>query len=333
MKETIFDKIVTTENSFSELFKSFLRFKFFRQSFLRMIAIELNQDNLEYEDFDTQYTLPDHGRPDLALIKDDVEILFEIKVYNTTLTENQPKGYYTYLSKNCKAKTKGLILIIPENYYNQKYYDDCLQSMKNDEDNIYTQTITWESIIKIITDNEINEISPLFLEYSDFVDTWFSVSSIYFDSLNVTTMFGKQFPESLQKTKDIIEKLFKEFQKSGYQLKWSGKKDFSEYGFYFILPDEEDRLFFGIWFDYWLHSGNPVCIALLSDNSDSKYRFHEGLKRANQHPATIYDDWITTFIDQQTIMDNDCEILIRNILNEITSSFNLVSLATKFMSK
>ncbi|MCF8369267.1 MAG: hypothetical protein K9G76_09515 [Bacteroidales bacterium] len=329
MKETIFDNIITNENSFTELFKSFLRFKFLRQSFLRLIGIELDLESIKYEDFDAQYSIPNYGRPDLGLIYENVEILFEIKVYNTTLTENQPKGYYTYLSKISKAKIKGLILIIPEDYYNLGYYNECLQSIKKEEDNIFTQIISWESILKIITGNEINEISPLFSEYSVFIDKWFNISSIFYDNLNITTMFGKHFPESLKRTTNIIDNVYNEFKKRDYNLKWSSDRYFSEYGFYFNLLDEDDKLFFGIWFDYWLNYGNPVCIALESDNSKTISSFHKGIKLAKQHPTTNYDKWHVTFIDQFTLMDNDCETLIRNILTEILSSLDVISLETR----
>ncbi len=323
MKTTIFNRIVTNENSFTELFRNFLRFKAFRQSFLGLIEIELDSSKIDYDDFDSQFSITRFGRPDLALITDDIEILFEIKVYNTSLTENQPKGYYTYLKEDSKARAKGLILIIPENYYDLKTYNANLESVKKDTDNIFTQVIHWETISKLITDNELEITSPLFAEYSEFIVDWFQLRTIFYDSLNTFTMFGKRFPESLKKTMEIIDSQYNRFGNQGYNLKWTKEKHFSEYGFYFEMPDDNDALFFGIWLTYWETSGKPVCVALKSQSSEVIKAFESGVSSCELYQPKRHGDWLVAYIDEQTLMEEECGQKISKTISVILEKLNI----------
>ena len=103
---TIFDGAITNENSFTELFKNFLRYRSFRQSFLNLIRLSFDRDKVDHDCFDTQFNISKFGRPDLVLTTSHTEILFEIKVYNTALTANQPLAYYDYLKNTSTAKNK-----------------------------------------------------------------------------------------------------------------------------------------------------------------------------------------------------------------------------------
>lgn len=306
MTSTVFDSIVTNENSFTELFKNFLRFKPFRQAIVRLLDDSVDAESIDHDNFDTQFTISEFGRPDLALTTEETEILIEIKVYNTSLTKNQPKGYYAYLKTKSEAKTKGLVLIIPENYYDIGTYNSNLKDIVELNDGISTRTVYWEQISKIIIDNELEKISPLFLEYSNFILNWFQLRPIFYDSLNTTTMFGKHFPDSLKKTMLIIDNQFEQFENQGYELKWIKEKHFSEYGFYFTMPDDNDALFFGIWLDYWEASGNPVCLALKSKSADTIKEFETGVRKAELAATNKQNDWIVSFVDQQTLMDEKC---------------------------
>jgi len=205
---TIFDGIITTENSFTELFKNFLKFSFFRELFLELLEIPIDKENVTYDSFDTQYTISHFGRPDLALCTDISEILIEIKVYNTSLTPNQPLSYYKHLRTKCKAKHKGLILIIPDDYYDINRYQTELKKIANSNDNIYTQIIFWNTLVGHIEKKEIANVSLLFNEYTTFISNWFQMKPIFLNSLNITTMFGKEFPNSLYTTLDIVYRIF-----------------------------------------------------------------------------------------------------------------------------
>lgn len=319
---TIFDGAIINENSFTELFKNFLRFAPFRQGFIDLIEYEFDKDNVDFDSFDTQFTISKFGRPDLALFTDVTEILFEIKVYNTGLTKNQPTGYYNHLKSKDDILNKALILIIPENYYDKGTYNNLLAEIQSPKDGIYTQVILWEQIAKIITDIELESVSPLFYEYSNFLSHWFQLNSIYLDSLNTSTMFDKKFPESLEKTMIIVSNLCDEFTKRSFPVRRATDRHFDEYGFYIDLQNDE-TIFFGIWFDYWKETGKPVCICIDSKSSEQISAFTNGVRKSGLTPVKEFEEYLTTYINEQILMDEKCEQKLSKIIADILVDIKL----------
>src|SRR5690606_1725890 len=131
-----------------------------------------------------------------------------------------------------------------------------------------------KQILKIITDNGLDEMSLLFKEFSIFITNYFQLQSIYYDDMNTRVMFDTSIPKSLILTMDIIESQLNEFQKYDKEVKMT--KDYSiEYGFYFSYLENRKALFFGIWFEYWEISGNPICIALDKDSEINVENFNK----------------------------------------------------------
>ena len=323
MKETssIFDNIVKNENSFTELFYNYLKYGVFRVLFLELLELDFDKGNIKYSNFDTQYSVSKFGRPDLALLNDELEILFEIKVYNTSLTQNQPSSYYKHLRTKTKKKIRALILIVPDNYYDIERYKRELSIINDNRDEIFTQIIYWNDIVRHIEKKDIPEISPLFKEYSNFLTTWFQMKSTFLDSLNITTMFGKEFPDSLYKTLVIIDNVFRELKKQGFKVRLTNDKYFEEYGFEFQLPDEE-KLFFGMWFDYWRDNGNPICIGLDGDSTMHIDIINNELSHKNLTELTEYKDWYVSYIDKTTLMDSNSEKVLSKLLSDIGIKVN-----------
>lgn len=323
MKETnsVFDNIVKNENAFTELFYNYLKFGVFRVLLLDLIAFDFDKENIKYSNFDTQYYLSKFGRPDLALLSNEVEILFEIKVYNTSLTSNQPSAYYNYLKTKNTKKHKALILIAPDNYYDLDRYNRELSIINDSNDRIFTQIIYWNDIVRQIEKKDITEISPLFKEYTSFLTVWFQMKSTFLDSLNVTNMFGKEFPESLYKTLVIVDNVFKELKKQKFNVWRTNDKYFEEYGFAFQLPNDE-IIFFGMWFDYWRDNGNPICIGLDGDSKTHIEIINNELIHKNLSELIEYKNWYVTFIDKTTLMDINSEKIISKLLSDLAIKLN-----------
>lgn len=113
----IFQNIVVHENSFTELFRNFLRFKSFRDAFLKKYISEIIEvEEITINNFQTQVFTKSDGIPDLVFSSEKYEYVFEIKVKNCALTNNQPEGYLEYLRKINKPH-KGLYLLAPETIY------------------------------------------------------------------------------------------------------------------------------------------------------------------------------------------------------------------------
>jgi hypothetical protein len=319
--KSVFENIVKNENAFTELFYNYLKFDVFRVLFLDLIAFDFDKENIRYSNFDTQYSLSKFGRPDLALLNNEVEILFEVKVYNTSLTLNQPTSYYSYLKTKNTKKHKALILLAPDNYYDLERYNRELSIINDSNDKIFTQIIYWNDIVRHIEKKGIPEISPLFKEYTNFLTVWFQMKSVFLDSLNITNMFGKEFPESILKTLTIVDNVFRELKKQKFKIWRTNDKYFAEYGFALQLPSEE-ILFFGMWFNYWRESGNPICIGLEGDSKVHIEIINNELKYKNFTELTEFENWFVSSIDKSTLMDINCEKIISTFLSNLAIKLN-----------
>jgi hypothetical protein len=230
--------------------------------------------------------------------------------------------YYNHLKFKDDVINKALILIIPMNYHGKETYDNFLSQVKSPNDEIHTQIIHWEQIAKIITDLELELVSPLFYEYSNFLSHWFHLNSIYLDSLNVSTMFDKKFPESLEKTMIIVRNLYEEFLKQSFPVRRTTDRHFDEYGFYIDLPNDES-IFFGIWFDYWRETGKPVCICLDSNSTEQISAFENSVRKSELTPAKEFQELLTTYINEQIFMDEKCEQKLLNIIADMLADIKL----------
>lgn len=311
----IFDNIVTSENSLTELFRNFLRFKTFRQAFVGIDILGIQRSEINHDDFETQFYTETNGIPDLILSNDDYEYAFEIKVHNTALTYNQPLGYLDYL-QNSPKQNKGLFLIAPENYFYRKMFFDRLSGNLKETDNIRVGFISWQSIMKLISDNELDVTSPLFSEYMYYLNYWFKTIDI--DKINVKIMFGKDFPDSINKFCELLDKAADSL-KSNLTIKKSNDDFLGEYGYY--VKDVVDyEFFYGIWFPYWVSTGNPLTIGIQSDNTDKLLRFEEVCKELKLPKPTTsieYENWLCTYLPKEIIEQKDCDLIICDKITEI----------------
>lgn len=311
----IFDNIITNENSLTELFKNYLRFKIFREAFVNLVIPDIDKTEIIHDYFQTQFYTDKNGIPDLVLSTDEYEYVFEIKVHNTSLTNNQPLGYLDYL-KNVDKPNKGLFLIAPENYIYKKEFFDKLNNNLKDSDNIKRGFVSWQSIMKLISANELNETSQLFSEYLYYLNYWFKTIEI--DKLNLNIMFSKEFPDSINKICDLIDKIADSL-KADSTVKKSNEGFIGEYGYY--IKDVIDyELFYGIWFPYWKSTGNPITICIKSDNPNKLVMFEkvcQDLKLSKPTTSDDYKDWLCTYMSKDIIEKPNCDIRISEILKEI----------------
>jgi len=115
----IFLNVVTSENLMTELFRNLLSFKIFREPFIELFIERDKVKRIDFDDIGSQYFTA-QGIPDLIVINEDYEIFIEIKIGNTSLTDNQPDGYLQYL-KDVKNKEKWMIFLIPKDYMQLEY--------------------------------------------------------------------------------------------------------------------------------------------------------------------------------------------------------------------
>lgn len=323
MQTTIFENIIGNENSFTELFKNFLKYKPFRDALLKKINLRNHIDKIAFDDITTQISLGKYGRPDIYILTDEVEVLIEIKIQDTIRTVNQPKGYLKYLTQSSKLPNRHLVFLTPKSYYGLSEYQNEIES-SDVKKIIICDILFWEDIVQIIRDNELDAISPLYTEYIHFLDNRFNLTATVFTQKNIKMLFDKETPRAIAKLQALIYKIFQTIQNKGIEVNWYSDKEFEEYGFYIKFNDnaETDKLFFGMWFDYWQETGNPLCLGLKSNNIKKNHFFEEDCERLNMPTIKVFSKYSCTYFDQTKFTDNAIVEISRQV-EELIKRLNI----------
>lgn len=282
---TIFDNLVNNENSLTELFKNYFRYDVFRQDFIKLIDLFPSEIIIEYENLTTQQN-SNNCRPDMRIRSEDVEIFIEIKVWDTSLTDNQPVGYLKELVCIDK-KYKGLVLIVPDNY---KHLTEYLKRQSEYGFSISSKIIYWSQIITFL-EKESYFSDTILQEFLKLLTEWFIPKKINIDSDFELLMNNNQTPESILKLINLIDELNQELTKRGVVTK--KKRNFlEEYGFY--VEHQNFNLFVGEWFHFWQKTGQPLCLSLETDSNPIREIFLEkALEFAADVPTYYNVTWFT----------------------------------------
>lgn len=307
---TIFDNIIYNENSFTELFKNFMRYKVFRDEFILLIDSFPNNTIVDFEHFNTQKS-SNYCRPDIRITSEHADVFIEIKVWDTALTYNQPIGYIKELEKSNK-QNKSLVLIVPKHY---KYLSEYKRRKNEYPTHIDTRIISWDTIISLIEYKEMHIGNPIISEFLQLLKEWFEPRKIILNSDFMTIMNNKLTPENIIKLVENIDQLNTEITKRGFIT--TKKKNFlEEYGFY--VEDENVSLFVGEWFYYWQTEGKPLCISLQTQDNTIIEKFIEMSKLFTiESPKYFNESWLTFGISLQPQLD--INVLIDNLYTFICS--------------
>lgn len=307
---TIFDNIIYNENSFTELFKNFMRYRVFRDEFILLIDSLPNNTIVDFEHFNTQKSSND-CRPDIRITSENIEVFIEIKVWDTAITYNQPVGYIKEL-ENSNKQNKSLVSIVPKHY---KYLSEYKRRKNEYPTQIDTKIITWDTIISLIEYKEMHIGNPILSEFLELLKEWFEPKRIFLNSDFMTIMNNKLTPENISKLVENIDQLNTEITKRGFIT--TKKKNFlEEYGFY--IEDENVSLFIGEWFYYWQTEGKPLCISLQTQDNTINEKFIEMSKLFTiESPKYLNESWLTfgIFLEPQF----DFNVLIDNLYTLICS--------------
>ena len=309
MHDTIFENIIKDENSLTEAFRNFLRFPAFRNLFLDLIDWGiLNEHEVVFEDFETQISIDEYGKPDMRLLTSEIELLIEVKVDNANTTPNQPNGYLNYLNVKSTREHKGLVFLVPKDYYYlgsyEKEQNEWLKS--NSVPDIFTNTIFWFQIIDEIENQNLPEFSTLFKEFNNLLTLWFKPEIINFTHQNISIMFSKEIPQTITKLLEFVDSVETEIKKK-YKIKQGRPRNFSEYGFYIKNEDEENFLFFGVWGEFWEKHEKPLLLCLDYDFSNDKNLtalFIDCCNENRMHYINYDDQYPSTYFEKEFLMDS-----------------------------
>jgi hypothetical protein len=335
------DMVGDDEKAFTKLLHNFLRFKILRKLLLNLLKTSgFHKSRVKYEHLKINDNNGEYGNFDLVIKNDEVEIIFEIKIKNTTLTNNQPLGYLEYLAKESKKPFRGLVLMAPKDYIYENDYNSQVSSFKKRSGiDIFTPTIYWNQLIESFNKEELVDTSTLFNEYYKFLNNFFGIIETTNINYNdIKNLFNKEIAEIIIKPMDIMYHVKEELYERGYNIKQEDttgryyKDSHHEYGFYIRNSNERWILFFGIWFDFWKKYNKPLCVVLTNDVSNDEWKpleakFIKLCKQKNLDVKYIHGEPIT-YIEENMIMYENNHEEIANLIEEFCIELELYPLSS-----
>lgn len=352
-EDNIFYNVIRNETSLTEVFCNFMKYKQFREIFLKLVA-EKNESfkelksHIKFDNFSTEKVLDDkQGRADLVLEINEDTYIFELKIeMYTRLTENQPVNYLNYLEKqNPTDFSKRLFFILPKGYMHlsdigtgwnkkdSKYFTDS-SIMKNN-------IVYWEDILNEIRKNELDKLNPFIDEFCKILDyRWFKYEKITFTKQEIELIFlhtknkgykmleERSMPTAIIKLYKIVDDIFNKIDSKNIQS--------SDYYGYIVnnktynIPTEF-VIFFGIDFGIWEKTGSPIIIQV--ESSDEIKNSVNNQKIRNLLPIEEFkeykneDDEIESFyyiFTQEKFESNDENIIatMQGKIMEVVNKFN-----------
>ncbi len=270
----IFYNLVTNENSATELLCNLFQFDPFIKLFCVLIGLEEDKTYFEYQDVESQYDFSDKGIPDIFIKNDNYAIMVEIKINNTSLTNNQPSSYLNALAE-LEIENKYLIFLVPRTYIHLSLINERSDNWNRDKVNnsqIIVQIIYWEDIFIKFKNTRIYEFNLFFAHFYSLLESWYGYKTIPFSNNEVTIMFTNEIPDIMVKMNDLVKEVMGKI-KQYYKV----KKDDEGFGYGFYIKDENSKiiLFFGYWFELWRDKGFPLCIGAHRKHSSYSYNNFE----------------------------------------------------------
>jgi len=323
----VFINIVKNEDANTELLKSFLQFKSFRDRFLELTNCQIDIDNISFDDFSTQTILLKNGRPDLVLKnkKLGIELFFEVKIINSNLTKNQPDGYIEEL-KESRSEIKGLFFVIPKFYHHRNKLSRIEYNIDND--NIKTKLIFWDDVINILEDISDFKNDQLFGHYLDYLRKRFHIYPIIYTPKEIETMFNSDTPTVLQKTSQLVynaNQTIRFPEGVNKRLMYNFPESY-DYYISFTLPESQSEFIIGIWFDYWKKEGNPICFGVqmssANDRENIEKLFREISKDLDFPEPIVFSEnknnpYLITYFKKEILMNEKFLDKVQEVSNHL----------------
>jgi len=299
-KINIFSGVITNENSMTELLSNFMAYKPFRNAVLSLFLDRCQMDSINYQDISTQYVLNNNSRPDMVIINDEYEILFEVKTGNADLTDNQPTGYLEHLL-TVNKNNKWLVLLIPPKYIHSDEWEKREALFLNKNSSICTKIIYWTDILREIERNDINIMGDIFSHYYQLLLDWFEIERIKFNASEVLLMHDNIVPDIIIKLDSIVNEVKDYNSKNCSKVKRN--IDSGENGLYFYNEKGEYILYFGVWYISWKEHKHPLCYGI--DMNECPKEIVK--KFSGAHKDYIdFEDYRICFIPSNVLNNEDC---------------------------
>lgn len=297
-RDTIFDNLVTDENSMTELLCNLTRLSPFRRALLARLFSDGCSSRIAENDIRTQKRLDGWGQPDLIIRNDEIYALVEVKVSNHCgLTPNQPNSYFESLLKD-KTPQRWLVFLVPKDWLYLGSLKESLRllSAAHRESGIQARILHWEDVLDVTVDVSRREptLSPVLGEFGRLVSSWFVPTPIPFSKQEVQMLFSKDFAVALSNLFKLIG-----------QIRDKGRVYKSSYrclgDLYFKSNHGENILWFGLWPNFYRQEGIPLCFGV-DDHWPTWVQ--EAFRGAYKGETKRFEGWTLGWVSQEDLEGN-----------------------------
>jgi hypothetical protein len=332
MQENVLSHLTNNENSVTTLLKALCVLKPIRDVVIKIFTQNtFGADDVDFECISTQFNIGE-AIPDICIQNDELLIAVEIKISDWRgLTANQPHKYLEWLSNNNIEKKFFVFLTTPRySLEHRKEYDKRKQRFcaSNPQHGINFIEIDWLELRSAFEETGLSSSCVYTRDFENLLKEWYMPSPIKFTKkeLQVDSMFNKESADGISKIFEFIEEIASEFERAGFKVERSFKKDWwkNEHGIYLSQDDGEKKypyskciLWVGLWMPFWKAHGYPLCIGVHDGKWDSK--FISDFKSVFPD-CVVYKSFLTKGIEQHLLMENSVkdvsDWLLKKYLNK-----------------
>jgi len=305
MTESIFHKVVSQENSFTQLLCNLMkRDPDFLGRFLDLLDERLKRFVKPLQ-IQPQVRLDKCGKPDILLQTREFSMIIEIKTESHRDLENSQRlldksvGYQSWLdAQRSDVREAWLVYLVPANW---RYRHSNEQEIKNykqraGEKGIRVEQIYWDDVLVLLSRENAVTMSPFAEEFRLLLTERFG--PVTFETKEIKQMFTPDFPmRTVLKLNMVL---------NGIKEKALGRKaelSCEKYEFGFYLTSGERKMFVGYSLDLWDKNHHyPICFGIPRSTSETEEAFSQAFEEVygkGKSPILDVDDWVMGWVPQE----------------------------------
>lgn len=266
MNGSIFDRIVTNENSFTELFVTLCRYRVFRTEVVTFLlgsekgglSADWEGFSFESDEIETQ-TQTEGERPDIVIRSAKTSHLLVIEVKTSTATAlmaSQRDGYRRFFADETqKANNCALVFMVPLGYGHVSEIDTTKPGV---------HVAYWEDFIGWIEDKELDELNPYIGEFVKVSKSLFGMDVPVIQYSDVPLLYDRNVALFVERVISTVDAAREAARSSGIAV---GRLSATEYDYGFYILDDERRVgYFGTAAYHWRDFGQALCVGVRAES-------------------------------------------------------------------
>lgn len=321
---------VTQENedTTSELLCNIFRTKYVRDLSLKFLGIPLKTLNaITLDNISTRKSIDGIGIPDIIIENEETCFFIENKIHiSTNLQGSQITTYPEYINKKNKTY-KGYVFLIPKNYQHEPEIDELKKNYS------FISKVYWDDFLGYLYKNEINNGTPILNEVLDCLSNLILNDSIVNTKLNISEVVIMYNTKDLYNTLTFVDKINKLVGKTAEDIVTILGQDFS------MGDEQKDQNGYGRYLKY--NNRQSIFYGLnpgLYEEQNGDFVYSVAIEKKAMKAGTNIDNnkyqyfpngddvWVYIKIDRKTLVDNEQENTLVNIVVDIVKNVFLKNL-------